>query len=313
MDEALVSRRSRQERRLNREMDRILAREGHERKPLISNRSIRKMLSNRLSVFGLAVFLVIVVASFGAPLIAPYSANTIDLTTVLRPPSAEHWLGTDKIGRDVLSRILFGGQISIIVGLGSALGAAIIGVSVGVLAGYLGGLFDKIVFRLSELFMSFPQIILVLLLVSVVGQSLMNLIIIFIVTGWGSLYRMARSQTLSIREEEYVTALKAFGISPPIVCFRHILPNAIGPIVVNITLSTAMFILQESSLSFLGLGVPMEVPTWGNILNVANDLSILREAWWMWLPVGTVISLFVLAVNFIGDGLRDSSDPSQQG
>ena len=152
-----------------------------------------------------------------------------------------------------------------------------------------------------------------LLLVSIVGQSLGNLMIIFIGTGWGSMYRMARSQTLSIREEEYIAALRAFGINKVIVCAKHILPNALGPIMVNVTLSTAMFILQESSLSFLGLGVPMEIPTWGNILNVANDLTILNNAWWMWLPVGLVISIFVLSVNFIGDGLRDSTDPSQQG
>lgn len=303
---------SRRERRMERAMDRVLAQEGKPRR-VVKNRALRRMLSNKLSVFGIVVFVVIVLASFGAPLIAPYSPTTMDLQAALQPPSAEHWLGTDKIGRDVLSRILFGGQISIIVGLGSALGAAVIGVFLGVLAGYKGGLFDKVVFRLSELFMAFPQIILVLLLVSIVGQSLFNLMAIFILTGWGSLYRMARSQTLSIREEDYVSALEAFGISSLVVGFKHILPNAIGPIVVNITLSTAMFILQESSLSFLGLGVPMEIPTWGNILNVANDLAILQTAWWMWLPVGVTISLFVLSVNFIGDGLRDSTDPSQQG
>lgn len=122
-----------------------------------------------------------------------------------------------------------------------------------------------------------------------------------------------KSQDLSIREEEYVQALRAFGLNDFIVCYKHMLPNAIGPILVNITLSTAMFILEEASLSFLGLGVPLEIATWGNILNAAQDQSVLLNNWWIWLPVGIVISLFVMAVNFVGDGLRDSTDPTQQG
>jgi len=161
--------------------------------------------------------------------------------------------------------------------------------------------------------MSFPQIILVLLLVAITGQSLANLMIIFILTGWGGIYRLARARMLSLREEEYVQALRSFGLSTPLIAFKHILPNALGPIMVNVTLSTAAFILQEAGLSFLGLGVPMGIPTWGNILNVAQDLRVLQNNWWMWLPVGTVISLFVLSVNFIGDGLRDATDPTQQG
>ena len=124
---------------------------------------------------------------------------------------------------------------------------------------------------------------------------------------------MTRAQMLSLREEEYVQALRAFGLSRGRICLKHILPNALGPIMVNITLSTAMFILQEAGLSFLGLGVPLNIPTWGNILNVAQDLRILQNYWWVWLPSGITISLFVLAINFVGDGLRDSTDPTLQG
>ncbi|MEA5065012.1 MAG: ABC transporter permease, partial [Eubacteriales bacterium] len=167
--------------------------------------------------------------------------------------------------------------------------------------------------RVSEIFMSFPQIILVLLLVSMAGQSLNNLLLIFVATGWGSIYRMTRAKMLSLREEEYVQALRAFGVNDLVICYKHMLPNAIGPIMVNITLSTAMFILQETALSFLGLGVPPQIATWGNILNVANDFKILQNSWWIWLPVGLFISAFVLSVNFIGDGLRDSTDPTQSG
>lgn len=300
--------------RLDRQMDIIRQKEEAGRFPKRqANRTLQKFLSNRLAVFGFAVFSIILLASILAPLISRYKPLAIDLTNILDPPSLKHIFGTDKVGRDVFTRILYGGRVSILVGFGSSLGATLIGVSLGLVCGYKGGISDAVCLRISEVFMSFPQIILVLLLVTIVGQSLMNLIIIFIVTGWGSTYRMARSQVLSLREEEYIQALRAFGINTFKICFKHILPNALGPIAVNITLSTAMFILEEAGLSFLGLGVPMQIATWGNIINVAQDITILRENWWIWLPVGVVISLFVLSVNFVGDGFRDSADPSQQG
>ena len=278
-----------------------------------SSRALKKLQSNRLAVIGIIFSLMIILSSIFAPLITKYDPQKVDLRSMLKPPSSEHILGTDKIGRDVFARIIYGGRISILVGLGSALGAALIGVSIGAYTAYRGGWWDSIFLRISEIFMAFPQIILVLLLVSVLGQSLMNLIIIFVITGWGGLYRMTRAQVLSLREEEYVQALRAFGLSRARICFKHILPNALGPIMVNITLSTAMFILEEAALSFLGLGVPLNIPTWGNILNVAQDLRVLQNYWWVWLPSGITISLFVLAINFVGDGLRDSTDPTLQG
>ncbi|WP_313120297.1 ABC transporter permease [Proteiniclasticum ruminis] len=300
--------------RLDRKFDRIREREeqGLNGKKSM-NRSLRKLLKNKLAIAGIAVFSVILLASVLAPLLTKYDPLQVNMSAVLQAPSKEHILGTDKIGRDIFSRLLYGGRISILVGLGSALGAATIGVLLGAYAGYKGGKIDKIILRISEIFMSFPQIVLVLLLVTILGQSLRNLLIIFIATGWGSVYRMTRAKMLSIREEEYVQALRAFGLNDFIVCYKHMLPNAIGPILVNITLSTAMFILEEASLSFLGLGVPLEIATWGNILNAAQDQAVLLNNWWIWLPVGIVISLFVMAVNFVGDGLRDSTDPTQQG
>jgi len=301
-------------RKLDKKFDRILAREekGLNGKKTM-NRSLRKFLKNRLAIVGVVLFSIILLASVFAPLLTSYDPLGVDMSTVLKAPSREHILGTDKIGRDLFSRILYGGRISILVGLGSALGAAFIGVLLGAYAGYKGGKIDKIILRISEIFMSFPQIVLVLLLVTILGQSLTNLLIIFVLTGWGSVYRMTRARMLSIREEEYVQALRAFGLNDFIVAYKHMLPNAIGPILVNITLSTAMFILEEAALSFLGLGVPLEIATWGNILNAAQDQSVLLNSWWIWLPVGIVISLFVMAVNFMGDGLRDSTDPTQQG
>ena len=301
-------------RSLKKKFDKILARE--EAGNLTSktgNRSLRKMMNNRLAIVGLILFSIILFTAVFAPLITSADPMKINLRNMSQPPSWEHWFGTDKTGRDVLARVLHGGRVSILVGLGSGIISAIIGVLIGAYTGYKGGWLDVIALRVSELFMSFPQIILVLLLVSIIGQSLINLMIIFVLTGWGGMYRMARARMLSLREEEFVQALQSFGLSTPVICYKHILPNALGPIMVNITLSTAAFILAEAGLSFLGLGVPAHIPTWGNILNVAQEIRVLQNYWWMWLPVGAVISLFVLSVNFIGDGLRDATDPSQQG
>lgn len=302
------------DRSLNRKMDKILEAENSGNiKKGFKNRALRKLFANRLSVIGFVIFFVILFMCLFAPLFTSYSSTKVDLTNILSPPTAAHIFGTDKIGRDIWSRILYGGRISIGVGLGSALAATLLGVSLGTIGGYKGGWFDGVIMKISEILMSFPQIILVLILVTITGQSLWNLIFIFSLTGWPSMYRMARSQMLSLREEEYVQALKAFGIGSLRIAFVHMLPNAIGPIFVNITLSTAMFILQEASLSFLGLGVPMELATWGNILNVAQDITILKNAWWIYIPAGIFITLFVIGINFIGDGLRDATDPSQIG
>ena len=301
-------------RSLNKKFDKILAlEEAGSLKSKTGSRSLRKMMNNRLAVVGLILFSIIVLTAVFAPLITSADPMKINLRNMSQPPSWEHWFGTDKTGRDVLARVLYGGRVSILVGLGSGIISAIIGVLIGAYTGYKGGWLDVIALRVSELFMSFPQIILVLLLVSIIGQSLINLMIIFVLTGWGGMYRMARARMLSLREEEYVQALQSFGLSTPVICYKHILPNALGPIMVNITLTTAAFILAEAGLSFLGLGVPAHIPTWGNILNVAQEIRVLQNFWWMWLPVGAIISLFVLSVNFIGDGLRDATDPSQQG
>ncbi|OED41336.1 peptide ABC transporter permease [Chromatiales bacterium (ex Bugula neritina AB1)] len=299
---------------LDRQFDKIRAREeAGLLKPRSGSRALRKMLNNPLAVLGLVLFSVILFASVFAPWLTEHDPGKINLRAMMQPPSAEHWFGTDRTGRDVFARVLYGGRVSILVGLGSALLCALVGVLIGCYSGYRGGWFDAICLRISEIFMAFPQIILVLLLVSIVGQSLLNLIIIFVISGWGATFRLTRARMLSLREEEYVQALRSFGVPTWRICYKHILPNALGPIMVNITLTTAMFILAEAGLSFLGLGVPLSIPTWGNILNVAQDMRVLQNNWWLWLPVGAVISTFVLSVNFIGDGLRDSADPAQQG
>ena len=298
----------------DRKFDRILKaeEEGRIKKSKMS-RSVQKMFQNRLAVIGLMVFGGILLTCLLAPLIAVYDPVAPDLRSINQPPSLQHIFGTDKLGRDVFTRTLYGGRLSMLIGLGSALIAAVIGVLLGCYGGYKGGIFDKVVLRLSEVFMSFPQLILVMMLGMIFGRGLGNLIFIFVLTGWGGVYRQARARMLSLREEEYVQSMKAFGINDFVIAYKHMLPNAIGPIVVNLTLSTAMFILDEAAMSFLGLGVPPEIATWGNILNAAQDVFTMQNYWWQWLPVGIVVSLFVISINCIGDGLRDSTDPTQQG
>lgn len=301
--------------RLNRKFDQIRQMEesGELKNKKSGNRALRKLLNNRLAIIGGAIFLLILLACILAPLLTSYSPKTVDMKSILKAPSSAHLFGTDKIGRDVFARVLYGGRMSIAIGFGSALGCAAIGVLIGCYSAYRGGWFDSLMVRISEIFMSVPQLILVMMLVAILGQSAKNIVIIFIICGWGSCFRMARSQVLSIREEEYVQSLKVFGLNPFVICYKHILPNALSPIIVNVTLSTAMFILEEAALSFLGLGVPLEVPTWGNILNAAQDMYTLQNNWWMWLPTGIVVSLFVMSINFMGDGIRDTTDPTQQG
>lgn len=274
-------------------------------------RQWKKFKRNKMAVIALIVLGILIFASAFAPLLTSYDPEAISLTERTLAPSKTHLLGTDKVGRDVFTRLLYGGRISILIGLTGALGGAIIGAALGCLGGYFGGLLDRFLLRLSELFTTFPQTILVLILVAFMGQGVWNLFIVFWCTGWMGTYRMTRAKILSLREETYVLACQAFGISNRSIMFRHILPNAAGPVIVNIMLSTAGYVLQESALSFLGLGVPSSTPTWGNIFNAAKALDVVQAYPWLWLAPGIAISLFVLSVNIIGDGLRDALDPNQ--
>ena len=303
---------------LDRKLDKIrAAEESGKLGTKLTNRTLRKLTSNKLAVIGTLLFVIICLVCFGAPLFTKYDPMAFDLRAKQMAPTLEHILGTDQMGRDIWSRILYGGRISIIVGLGSALGAALLGVTLGLYVGYKGGLMDSLLIKISDIFQSIPQMVLIIIIVALVGQSMENLIIIFILTGWPGMYRMTRSKVLSLKQQEFVQALRAFGISDVKIAFKHLLPNTLGPVVVNITLSTAMFILQEASLSVLGYGVPMEIATWGNIINVITNGGTIRfdwlQYWWMWLPCAIMLILFVLAINFIGDGLRDASDPTQIG
>ena len=275
-------------------------------------KNVRKFVRNKLAMIGLAFVVIIVAASVLAPLLTSYDPNQISLGEMTQQPSAEHILGTDKLGRDVFSRVLYGGRISVFVGVVGALSGSLIGMVLGSVAGYFGGKIDALLIRLSELFQTFPEMILIMILVSILGQGVGNLILVFSITGWMTTFRMVRNEFMALREETCVQVCEAFGMSKAAIMFKQILPNVMSPIIVSTTTNVAFFILQEASLSFIGLGVADSTPTWGNILNAAKSVSVVTNQWWIWVFPGLAISLFVLAINFFGDGLRDVLDPKQQ-
>lgn len=272
---------------------------------------LEKFLYNKLAVVGFVMMMVIILACVLAPLLTPYDPSLIDVSIKELPPSAEHILGTDRLGRDIFARLLYGGRVSIWIGLASAVGACAIGVVLGCISGYFGGKLDAFLLYVSEIFMTFPRYLLVLICVGLVGQSMNNIIIIFIVTGWSGTMRIVRAKILSLKQEAFVESCIANGVSGWSIMFRHLLPNTLGPIIVDTTLSVAGSILAEAGLSFLGMGVAADVPTWGNIINAAKRLDIIQNMPLLWISPGFAISLFVLSINFFGDGLRDVFDPGQ--
>ena len=201
--------------------------------------------------------------------------------------------------------------MSIFIGVVAALVGASLGVILGGVAGYFGGKIDALLVRFSEIMLTFPSMILILILISFMGQGVWNLILIFAVTGWMTPFRVIRGEFLALREETYVEVCKSFGISDWAIAFKHILPNAISPIIAATPMNVASYILSEAGLSYLGVGVPAQTPTWGNILNAAKSIDVISNYWWLWVAPGVMICIFVLGINFLGDGLRDVLDPKQ--
>ena len=280
-------------------------------KSSLAKRNMLKFASNKLALVGLFIILFFSLCAIFAPLFTSYDPSYVDPKVRLLPMSSEHLLGTDNAGRDTFTRLLYGGRISIAVGLSAALGAALIGCTLGSIAGYYGGRFDSFIIYVGEIFTTFPQIMLVLILVGLSGRSLANLILIFCFTGWMGTARLVRSRVLSLKTEPFVESCVANGISGFSIMFKHILPNTLGPVIVSITMQTAGFVLAEAALSFLGMGVPTAIPTWGNVINAASSFHIFQNYPNLWMAPGIVISLFVLGVNFFGDGLRDVFDATE--
>lgn len=275
-------------------------------------RNVRKFMNNKLALLGLVIVVAITIACvLGAVLGVDYA--TPILPDMKKPPSGEHLFGTDTVGRDMFARVLIGGCYSILIGVFCAVMSSVIGAVLGAVAGYFGGKVDSFLIRVSEIFQAFPQLVLVMMLVAIVNRrGLSNLLFIFVFTGWMTTFRMVRNEFMSLKGETYVKVCEAFGMKRSNIMFKQILPNVMSPIIVSTTTNVAFFILQEAALSFIGLGVADSTPTWGNILNAAKSVSVVTNQWWIWVFPGLAITLFVLAINFLGDGLRDVLDAKQQ-
>ncbi|MCX7981781.1 MAG: ABC transporter permease [Syntrophales bacterium] len=262
---------------------------------------------NKMAVAGSMVVISLFLLSALAPVIAPYDPEQIDLTNVLAPPSSSHWLGTDQLGRDVLSRMIWGGRISLQVGFVSTGVALIIGVILGSLAGYYGGWVDAVIMRFVDIMLCFPTFFLILAVIAFLEPSIWNIMVVIGLTGWMGITRLVRADFISLRERDFVLAAKAIGASNLRIVFSHILPNAMASILVAATLGVAGAILTESALSFLGIGVQPPTPSWGNILTAGKDN--IDVAWWLSLFPGLAILITVLGYNLLGEGIRDALDP----
>jgi peptide/nickel transport system permease protein len=268
----------------------------------------RRFLRHRMAVVSIVVLLVILVACFGARWLAPFPKNHQDLVLGPKPPSLRHWFGTDDLGRDQVTEIMYAGQISLKIGLAVALLSTVVGTALGALAGYFSRWTDQILMRLTDLFLVVPAIAILAIAIKKFGNSATTIVLILAGLGWMYIARVVRSQVLSIKEKEYVEAARASGASHARIIARHVLPNTVGPILVNATLAIAAAIIAESTLSFLGFGVQPPTTSWGRMLADAEGYVGTPKAYLIYFP-GLALLLVVLAVNFIGDGLRDAFDP----
>ena len=263
------------------------------------------LLRDKRAIAGLTVLGLIIVSTLFAPIISPYDPLSQEFD-ILLPPSPTHVLGTDDLGRDLFTRILYGARVSLFVGVSTVLISMLLGVAMGILSGYYGGWIDIIFMRYIDLQWAFPNFIIAVYLVAVFGTGLANVIVAISLAFLDDFARITRGMALSIREEEYVLAARSIGASGSRVMLRHILPNAIAPIIVQATLSVSFAILAEAGLSFLGLGVKASTPTWGLIISDAR--SFFTRAWWLGIYPGLAIMITVLSINFFGDALRDALD-----
>jgi peptide/nickel transport system permease protein len=267
----------------------------------------KRFRTNHFAIAGCGVVIFLFLFSFLAPYITPYGPDDLDLYHVLMPPSFSHWFGTDDLGRDVLTRVIYGARISLKVGFVAVGITVLIGTVIGLVAGYYSGWVDNSLMRFVDIMLCFPTFFLILAVIAFLGQSIWYIMIIIGLTGWMGVARLVRAEVLSIRERDYVLAVRALGASDRRIIFRHILPNAMSPVLVSATIGVAGAILTESALSFLGIGVPPPTPSWGNILTSGKDY--IEFAWWLTLFPGLAIMVTVLAYYLVGEGIRDALDP----
>jgi len=265
----------------------------------------RRFCQNKVALGSLLLFLGILLIAVLAPIIAPFNPNTT-VGAFDAAPSATHLLGTDDVGRDVLSRLIYGSRVSLIVGVGSVLIYAVIGITLGLMSGYLGGAVDGVIMRITEVFMAYPHFMIIMVIVSLIGPNMMTVMLVMGIMGWPPICRLVRGEVLKVKSMDYIASAIVTGYSPCTIVAKHILPNVLSPILVNATFGIASAILMEASLSFLGMGVQPPTASWGNMLTSAQSLTILSDEPWKWIPPGLAVLTAVLAVNFLGDGLNDA-------
>lgn len=268
-----------------------------------------RLKKNKLALTGLVVLSILIFLAITADFIAPHGRDHIDLFNVNAAPSSEYLLGTDELGRDVLSRLIFGGQVSLSVGLIATSIALVIGVMMGAIAGYTGGLVDNVIMRIVDIVMCFPFFVIAIVIASILGPSIWNVMFVIGALSWTGLARIVRAEILTLKEKEFIEAAKSLGLEGHEIITKHLLPNILAPILVFATLGIAGAILVEAGLSFLGFGVRQPQPSWGNMISAAQSMTVLRLRWWQWIPPGLLIFITVLSINFLGDGLRDALDP----
>ena len=269
-------------------------------------KTLRRFRRHRLAMVGLTIIVLLVIAALLGSESAAIEQN---LKAMNKPPSAEHFFGTDRIGRDILARTLVGGRISLAVGLVAVFFSTSIGLVLGSLAGFYGGWVDQVIMRVVDVVLSFPVIILLLCVASLIGPSIFNVMAMIGLLTWPTPCRIMRGQFLALRERAYVEAAHCLGVTNFQIAVRHIIPNALAPVLVYASFAVATAVLLEAGLSYLGLGVQPPTPSWGNMLNTARNISTMERTSWQWIPPAIMTVLFVLAVNFVGDGIRDALDP----
>jgi peptide/nickel transport system permease protein len=271
----------------------------------------RRFRRNRLAVLGAGTVVLLIIVAALANVIAPYSPTLVNLNAQFEPPSLQHPFGTDYFGRDILSRVIHGARISLVIGLVPTMMALAFGTVVGVTAGFKGGKIDTMLMRLGDIVMAFPSLILAMVVTYTLGASLFTLFIALAVVGWAGAARVVRSQTLSLRQRDFVTASRSVGVGQTGIMFRHIIPNCLAPILILLTLGIPGAIMAEAGLSFLGVGAQPPTPSWGLMVNEGQEY--LFSAPWASISPGLAILVTVLAFNFVGDGLRDALDPFLKG
>jgi peptide/nickel transport system permease protein len=269
----------------------------------------KRFKKNKLAVVGLITFSILILLAIFAPLIAPHDPSELVLEDASLPPSLEHPFGTDSLGGDVFSRVIYGTRVSLTVALAAMVFTVIIGVAYGAVAGYFGGVVDNIMMRVVDAIQSIPSLFLLLIIASLIVPSIWTTVFVLSIVGWTGMSRIVRGEILTLKQRDFVEAARATGELKPSIIFYHILPNAIAPITVIATLDIAGNILSEAGLSFLGLGIQPPTPSWGNMLTQAQELPTLMMYPWVAIFPGLFILIAVLSVNFVGDGLRDALDP----